>query len=700
MKIALVGNPNSGKTSIFNVLTGSNQKVGNWPGVTIEKKQGQLLADKNLTLIDLPGIYSLATTSPEENIAKNYLLSEDVDVIVNIVDGVNLERNLYLTMQLLEFNIPVVVAINMADLMKQQNITIDLERLQYRLDTNVVLMSVAKKEGFDELLQRIKKSVGQKVNLPRLTYNSQLETMINEVAQSTPNLTIYDRFKIINLLEEPTNVTDYDDNTKEQIADICNVGNKIFKQDLLSVITNERYRLIENILQFSLYTKEKRRHVGFILDKVLTNQWLAFPIFILIMWLIYYLAIQSIGTIGSDWINDVLFGKYVPDIMTKIMHIFGISHWLQDLVLNGIIAGVGSVIGFLPQIAILFFCLNILDDCGYMARISFVMDRLFRYLGLSGKSIIPLLVSTGCGVPGVMATRTIENADERKMTMMVSTFMPCSAKTAVIALIVGAFFSKQSWVAPIIYCISLLTIVISGLLLKNGPFFRRDEDVFVLELPDYHFPRLSSVFRQTWIKCKSFIKKAASIIFLSSVILWILAHCNWTLHFVPEDRSILASFGRALSFVFIPLGFSNWESTVAVLTSFIAKENIINTLGILYHKTVSSENGIELWQVLRDHYTVYSAFSFLVFNVLCTPCFAAIAALKRELNSIKEVGYIILFQCGMAYTVSFIIYQLSIVFFANHKWTIWTYLAILIIMSIVYGMLNRYGKQKGVKIDG
>ena len=494
MKIALVGNPNSGKTSIFNVLTGSNQKVGNWPGVTIEKKQGQLLADKNLTLIDLPGIYSLATTSPEENIAKNYLLSEDVDVIVNIVDGVNLERNLYLTMQLLEFNIPVVVAINMADLMKQQNITIDLERLQYRLDTNVVLMSVAKKEGFDELLQRIKKSVGQKVNLPRLTYNSQLETMINEVAQSTPNLTIYDRFKIINLLEEPTNVTDYDDNTKEQIADICNVGNKIFKQDLLSVITNERYRLIENILQFSLYTKEKRRHVGFILDKVLTNQWLAFPIFILIMWLIYYLAIQSLGTIGSDWINDVLFGKYVPDIMTKIMHIFGISHWLQDLVLNGIIAGVGSVIGFLPQIAILFFCLNILDDCGYMARISFVMDRLFRYLGLSGKSIIPLLVSTGCGVPGVMATRTIENADERKMTMMVSTFMPCSAKTAVIALIVGAFFSKQSWVAPIIYCISLLTIVISGLLLKNGPFFRRDEDVFVLGLPDYHFPRLSSVF--------------------------------------------------------------------------------------------------------------------------------------------------------------------------------------------------------------
>lgn len=695
MEVALIGNPNCGKTSIFNVLTGSNQKVGNWPGVTVEKKQGILLQESEINLIDLPGIYSLTTNSPEEEIAKNYLLKEKVDVIINLVDGTNLERNLYLTLQLLELNIPVIIAINMCDLMEQQNISIDLKRLEYQLDTSVIAVSAAKKIGLESLIKEIKKKVKTKVNLPRLMYSPQLEALVSEVEHSIKNISLEDRFLIISMLEDQKNADFLTAKEKENLQEICNTGQYVLKKDLLTVIIDERYQAIEKILHFSLYTKNSRQRLGRLIDKIVTNQWLAFPIFILIMWFVYYLSIQTIGTFCTDWINDVLLGTYIPNFLTNLMKSIDVSTWLQDLVLNGIVAGVGSVIGFLPQIAVLFLCLNILEDCGYMARIAFVMDRIFRYFGLSGKSFIPLLISTGCGVPGIMATRTIENPDERKMTILLSTFLPCSAKTAVIALIVGAFFEKNSFVAPSVYVISLLTIVISGLLLKNSPFFHRDESVFVMELPDYHIPHWPTIFRQTWIRCLSFVKKAASIIFVSSVILWIMSNCNWTFHLVSENNSILADLGRFFSFIFLPIGFGkHWQATVAVLTSFSAKENIINTLGILYHQTINSESGIELWQILRTNYTSFAAFSFLIFNVLCTPCFAAIGAMKRELGSNLLAFKVVFFQCGMAYIISFIIYQLSIYLVGHVKMTISTLIAFFLIILIIFSISKKVATRR------
>ena len=697
MKIALVGNPNCGKTSLFNVLTGSNQKVGNWPGVTIERKSGHLLQEPALEIIDLPGIYSLSATSKEEQIARDYLLSGEVDCLINLVDGTNLERNLYLTMQLLELNVPIVMAVNMCDVMKQQHISLDAERFAYQLDIPVVYVSAAKKIGLNELVKQVKQVATTKINLPRISYVPQLESLIEEVEQSVPSLTKNDRNLILSLLENQQLAARYPEAVQQEINEICQIGRRVFANDLMTVIIDERYQKIEQILQFSLYSKNSKQRLGRIVDKLVTNQWLAFPIFIFVMWLVYYLSIQTIGTMCTDWINDVLLGEYLPNLLTHWMNDFAITAWLQDLVLNGIVAGVGSVIGFLPQIAVLFFCLNILEDCGYMARIAFVMDRIFRTFGLSGKSFIPLLISTGCGVPGVMATRTIENEDERKMTIMLSTFMPCSAKTAIIALIVGAFFPTKTYIAPLVYVISILTIIISGLLLKNSPFFHRDQNVFVMELPEYHFPHWSTVFRQTWLRCLSFVRKAASIIFISSVILWVMSNCSWTFHLVAEDQSMLASVGRSLSFLFKPLGFGNWQATVAVISAFSAKENIINTLGILYHQTINSADGVEIWQVLRNNYTVYAAFSFLVFNILCTPCFAAIGAMKRELGNARETISVVLFQCFMAYVMSFLIYQYSLFFIAQQGFHLGTALAVMMTILMMIGIFYKTKRKDEVE---
>lgn len=698
MKVALVGNPNCGKTSIFNLLTGSHQKVGNWPGVTVEKRMGQFTKDQDITFVDLPGLYSLAASSVEERITRDFLLEEKPDCIVNVVDGTNLERNLYLTVQLLELNLPVILLVNMYDLMKQQNITIDIERLKYKLDIDVIYFSASKKIGLNKLQTSLYEIIKKPIYLPRVSYNAKLESMVNEVTTSLPDYDQTRRFEIIQMLE--TGSFDHlDQNDQKQLKDIRQVGQHIFKKDLMTVIINERYKLIDTILKFTLYAKDPKQKLGRKIDKIITNKWLAFPIFILVMWLVYYLSIQTIGTMCSDWVNDVLLGEYLPNLLTSIMNNFAIVDWLQDLVINGIFAGVGAVLGFLPQIAVLFLCLNILEDCGYMSRIAFVMDRVFRYFGLSGKSFIPLLISTGCGVPGIMATRTIENPDERKITIMLSTFLPCSAKTAVIALIVGAFFNHQTWVAPLVYLISILTIIISGLLLKNSPFFHRDKEVFVMELPDYHFPHWNTVFRQTWIRCVSFVKRATTIIFVSSVVLWILSNCSWTFKLVKSNQSMLADIGRLFAFMFVPLGFGNWQETVAVLSSFSAKENIINTLGILYHKTVTSTDGVEIWQSLRNQHTVYSAFSFLVFNILCTPCFAAIGAMKRELGTNKSAVLVVCFQCGMAYLISLIIYQMSLIFLAHQPITIWTIIALIVLICLSFGMIYKF-KKKGSLNNG
>ena len=695
MRIALIGNPNAGKTSLFNELTGSHQTVGNWPGVTVEHKEGVVKDHQDIQVVDLPGIYSLSPYSPEELVARDYLVHHSPDCVVNIVDGSNLERNLFLTLQLLDMHLPMVVAVNMADIMEKRGIHLDVDRLSYLLGVPVVLISAMKANGLEAMIQLCRKAGQKSVTPDNIEYDKRLESAISEVIQlmhRTMTPTAMDRWQAIQLLEADHQVKqDLATLTTEdhlEIEEIRLMTESLFHDDIVDVIAGERYALIDQMLSFALQSEAQSHRLGQKIDRVVTNRWLAFPIFALIMWGVYYLAIQTVGTWGSDWINNQLVGTYIPQLMTKWMNAIHVLPWVQDLINNGIVAGVGAVLGFLPQILILFLCLNILEDCGYMARVAFVMDRLFRKIGLSGKSFIPILIATGCGVPGVMSTRTIESKAERRSTIMLATFMPCSAKTTVIALIAGAFFPTKSWVAPVVYFISLATIVLSGLILKKSQYFQRDRSVFMMELPNYHWPYMKNVIRQTGNRCISFVKKAGTIIFASSVVLWLLSHFNWMLQLTDENHSILASIGKLLSFIFIPLGFGHWQATVSVLAGFSAKENIVNTLGILYHTPVSSDTGVELFTTLRAHYTMASAFSLLTFNVLCTPCFAAIGAMRRELGNIKQTLSTIAFQCGMAYVMTFIVYQCVLFFTTGHFG--WGMIGSMVaVVALVYLVMRR-----------
>lgn len=695
MRIALMGNPNAGKTSVFNELTGSHQTVGNWPGVTVEHKEGKIKNHQDIQVIDLPGIYSLSPYTPEELVARDYLVHHSPDCVVNIVDGSNLERNLFLTLQLLDMHLPMVVAVNMADIMEKRGIHLDIDRLSYLLGVPVVLISAMKSNGLEDMIQLCYKE-GKKESIPdNVEYDKRLESAISEVIKvmhRTMEPSMMDRWHAIKLLEEDHEVkkelTQLTEKDHMEIREIRLMTESLFHDDIVDVIASERYALIDQMLSFAVQSEAQSHKIGQKIDRVVTNRWLAFPIFALIMWGVYYLAIQTIGTWGSDWINDKLVGEYVPNFMTHWMNAIHVVPWVQDLVNNGIVAGVGAVLGFLPQILVLFLCLNILEDCGYMARVAFVMDRLFRRIGLSGKSFIPILVTTGCGVPGIMATRTIESEAERRSTIMLATFMPCSAKTTVIALVAGAFFPTKSWIAPVVYFISLATIVISGLILKKSRYFQRDRSVFMMELPNYHLPYMKNVIRQTGNRCISFVKKAGTIIFASSVVLWLLSHFTWTLQLTDENHSILASIGKVLSFIFIPLGFGNWQSTVSVLSGFSAKENIVNTLGILYHTPVASDTGVELFDTLRSNYSAVEAFSLLTFNVLCTPCFAAIGAMRRELGSVKRTISAIAFQCGIAYIVTFIVYQFSLVI-TTGRFGIGFFGAIIAFIGVIYLIIRR-----------
>ena len=690
-QIALVGNPNSGKTSTFNVLTGSNQYVGNWPGVTVERKSGLLKQNKNICIQDLPGIYSLSSYSPEEVVARDYLYTNDASGIINIIDASNLERNLYLTLQLMEFGLPMILGLNMMDIVKKSGQKLNIEKLSYALGLPAVAMSALKKQGMKELTKACEKMIANPQIGNTVTYDDRLEAALNEIATiiegkvSKQHL----RFVTIKLFERDELVNARLTLTpaeQKEIAEIIEITEKIFDDTAEAIIINERYEAISRITALCLV-----KHTSFELsfsdkiDRVVTNRFLALPIFAFVMWAVYYLSIQTVGTMGTDWINDVLFGQWVPDLTTKILESWQVAPWMQGLIVDGIIAGVGAVLGFLPQLLVLFFCLAILEDCGYMARIAFVMDRMLRRFGLSGKSFIPILVSTGCGVPGVMATRTIESEKDRRLTIMVTTFMPCSAKLPIIGLVAGAFFPHHSWVAPSAYFVSIISIILSAISLKKTKLFSGEATPFIMELPPYHFPQMKNVFLQMMQRGHSFVKKAGTIIFATSVLIWFTMNFNFRLQMVAANQSILASFGHLLAPLFIPLGWGNWQGAVASMTGLIAKENVINTFGILYKNASEvSETGKEFWQAMHLDFTAVSAYAFLTFNLLCAPCFAAIGAIHREMASVKWTWLAILYQCGFAYVISMMIYQFGHLFFEGGRLNVWTCLSLMAAAYFVY----------------
>lgn len=690
-QIALVGNPNSGKTSTFNVLTGSNQSIGNWPGVTVERKSGLLKQNKNICIQDLPGIYSLSSYSPEEVVARDYLYTNNASGIINIIDTSNLERNLYLTLQLMEFGLPMILGLNMMDIVKKSGQKLNIDKLSYALGLPAVAMSALKKQGMKELTKACEKMIANPKIGNTITYDDRLEAAFNEIATiiegkvSKQHL----RFVTIKLFERDELVNARLTLTpaeQKEIAEIIEITEKIFDDTAEAIIINERYEAISRITALCLV-----KHTSFELsfsdkiDRVVTNRFLALPIFAFVMWAVYYLSIQTVGTMGTDWINDVLFGQWVPDLTTKILESWQVAPWMQGLIVDGIIAGVGAVLGFLPQLLVLFFCLAILEDCGYMARIAFVMDRMLRRFGLSGKSFIPILVSTGCGVPGVMATRTIESEKDRRLTIMVTTFMPCSAKLPIIGLVAGAFFPHHSWVAPSAYFVSIISIILSAISLKKTKLFSGEATPFIMELPPYHFPQMKNVFLQMMQRGHSFVKKAGTIIFATSVLIWFTMNFNFRLQMVAANQSILASFGHLLAPLFIPLGWGNWQGAVASMTGLIAKENVINTFGILYKNASEvSETGKEFWQAMHLDFTAVSAYAFLTFNLLCAPCFAAIGAIHREMASVKWTWLAILYQCGFAYVISMMIYQFGHLFFEGGSLNVWTCLSLMAAAYFVY----------------
>lgn len=808
MKIALAGNPNSGKTTLFNALTGSNQFVGNWPGVTVEKKEGKLKGFKEVTLIDLPGIYSLSPYTLEEVVARNYLLQEKPDAILNIVDGTNLERNLYLTTQLLELGVPLVMAINMSDVVAKNGEKIDTAALEKALGCTVVEISALKGVGIREAAQQAvlaakSAKAGKVVHRFHEKVEEALDTISAKITQVPEE---QKRFYAIKLFER-------DEKIKENLQSVPDVESIItaledeMDDDAESIITNERYEYIASIIK-GCYQKRKARGMTTSdkIDRVVTNRWAALPIFAVVMFIVYYLSVTTVGTIFTDWANDGLFGDgwhlagvgasayaedseayalesskvdaymeaakeagvdveaisamreegetdvavisefesaasaanvqgtlelynddtgeveetltvtaadfaaaiqaeepdpnaygvWVPGIPVLVKNGLNAIHcaaWLQDLLLNGIVAGVGAVLGFVPQMLVLFLLLAILESCGYMARIAFIMDRIFRKFGLSGKSFIPMLIGTGCGVPGVMASRTIENDRDRKMTIMTTTFIPCSAKLPIIALISGALFGGAWWVAPSAYFVGVAAIVLSGIILKKTKMFAGDPAPFVMELPAYHLPTISNVLRSMWERGWSFIKKAGTVILLATIFVWFTSNYGFSENgFGPVgmENSILAGIGNAIAWLFIPLGWGDWKAAVAAFTGLIAKENVVGTFGVLFGGLDEvAENGWQVWAMMRESFTAVSAYSFLVFNLLCAPCFAAIGAIKREMNNAKWTWFAIGYQCGFAYVVSLCIYQIGTLI-TTGAFGVFTAIAFLLVIGMIYLLVRPY----------
>lgn len=790
IRIALAGNPNCGKTTLFNSLTGSNQFVGNWPGVTVEKKEGRLKKRGDVTITDLPGIYSLSPYTLEEVVARKYLADERPDAILNIVDGTNLERNLYLTTQLLELGIPVVVAINMMDIVTKNGDDINLKELSRELGCKVLAISALKGTGITEAAEAAILSAQEKRPVPHHSFSGAVEHAIAHIEEAAVhNLPPeQQRFYAIKIFERDEKILDklqLDKRILNHIESDIKAAEEELDDDAESIITNERYVYISSILK-GCYKKKNagRLSTSDKIDRVVTNRWAALPIFAVVMFLVYFVSVTTVGTWATDWANDGVFGDgwhvlgigsaeyedesgefaqsqamaeafeaaadesgvdplnaadltataviyddegniseeipvdfaaysqavsmeepdpadygvWVPGIPVMLgnwLESINTAPWLQGLILDGIVGGVGAVLGFVPQMLVLFLLLAFLEACGYMARIAFVMDRIFRRFGLSGKSFIPMLIGTGCGVPGIMASRTIENDRDRKMTIMTTTFIPCGAKLPIIALIAGALFGGAWWVAPSAYFIGIAAIVVSGIMLKKTKLFSGDPAPFVMELPAYHFPTAGNVLRSMWERGWSFIKKAGTIILLSAIILWFLMNFgfeNGGFGMVESlNNSVLANIGNAIAWIFIPLGFGNWQSAVATVTGLIAKENVVGTFGVLFGGLSEvSENGWQIWANMREVFTPLAAYSFLAFNLLCAPCFAAMGAIKREMNNWRWTAFAIAYQCGFAYAVSLIIYQLGLLFTGsiNIPGTI----AALAVLGVMIYLMARPGK--------
>lgn len=788
VKIALAGNPNCGKTTLFNALTGSNQFVGNWPGVTVEKKEGKLRKHENIVMMDLPGIYSLSPYTLEEVVARNYLISERPDAILNIVDGTNLERNLYLTTQLTELGIPVVIAVNMMDVVAKNGDHINIEELSRELGCRVVEISALRRTGVMEAAEAAITAAASTKTVPMHTFSGAVEHAIAHIEEAALDEVPPEqqRWYAIKIFERDEKVCEQLALGKELIshieADIKTAEDEL-DDDAESIVTNERYVYIASILKGSYRKKNTGKLTSSDkIDRIVTNRWLALPVFAAVMFLVYFVSVTTVGTWATDWANDGVFGDgwhflgigssayaeatdayvvpstiveafetaaegagltptdattlsatayfyddngvvteeipvtyasyleaaavsapepsaygiWVPGVPAALggwLESIGTAQWLQGLLLNGIVAGVGAVLGFVPQMLVLFLFLAFLEACGYMARIAFVMDRIFRKFGLSGKSFIPMLIGTGCGVPGIMASRTIENERDRRMTIITTTFIPCGAKLPIIALIAGAMFGGAAWVAPSAYFIGILAIVVSGILLKKTSMFAGDPAPFVMELPAYHLPTASNVLRSMWERGWSFIQKAGTIILLATMFVWFTSNFGFvggTFGMVEESASILAVIGGAIAFLFQPLGWGNWQGAVATITGLIAKENVVGTFGVLFGGfSEVAENGWQIWANMRAVFTPLSAFSFLIFNLLCAPCFAAMGAIKREMNSTKWTLFAIGYQCGFAYAIALVVYQLGMLFTGQGN-VVGSIVAFAIVAFLVWMLVKPY----------
>ena len=708
VKIALAGNPNCGKTTLFNALTGSNQFVGNWPGVTVEKKEGKLKGHKDVIIMDLPGIYSLSPYTLEEVVARNYLIGERPDAIINIIDGTNIERNLYLSTQIMELGIPVIMAVNMIDILEKTGDKIHLDKLSKKLGCEVVAISALKGTGIKEAANKAVKLAQKKQTAETVhEFSKDAEAIIDKVEYKLTGSVPEEqkRFFAIKLLEKDDKIKDQMKATIDVSAEIKEMEDK-FDDDTESIITNERYVYISSIIGDCL-TKSKAKGeltTSDKIDRIVTNRWLALPIFAVIMWIVYYISVTTVGAFVTDWTNDVLFGEIIPPAIEKLLVSVHCAAWLQGLILDGIVAGVGAVLGFVPQMLVLFIFLAFLESCGYMARVAFIMDRIFRKFGLSGKSFIPMLIGTGCGVPGVMASRTIENDRDRKMTIMTTTFIPCGAKLPIIALIAGALFDGASWVAPSAYFVGIAAIICSGIILKKTKMFAGDPAPFVMELPAYHMPTVGNVLRSMWERGWSFIKKAGTIITLSTILLWFLMSFGWVdgsfgmLEAEQLNDSILASIGNVIAPLFAPLGWGDWKMAVAAVTGLIAKENVVGTFGILFGFAEVAENGTEIWGQLAGSMTAVAAYSFLVFNLLCAPCFAAMGAIKREMNNAKWFWFAIGYQTLLAYVVSLCIYQIGTLITVG-TFGVGTVVAFILIIGFLYLLFRPYKESKTLKVS-
>jgi len=709
IEIALAGNPNSGKTTLFNILTGSNQYVGNWPGVTVEKKEGKYKQDKNVTICDLPGIYSLSPYTLEEVVARNYLVNERPDVILNIVDGTNLERNLYLTTQLMELGVPVVIAINMMDVVKKNGDKINIEKLSDAIGCPIVQISALKGNGVDEAVTAAIEAAKMGRRVPSYIFSGTVEHTIAHIEEAAIHHMPDDeqRWYAVKIFERDQKVIEelkLEKSVIEHIeGDIVKVE-KLLDDDSESIIVNERYNYIVNLIR-NCY---KRKNAGRLtisdkIDAIVTNRILALPIFALAMWLVYYISIGSVGNWTVGFMNDTLFGEWIIPAVSEGLAGFGVQAWLVSLVADGIVGGVGAVLGFVPQMVILFLLLSLLEDCGYMSRVAFIMDRIFRKFGLSGKSFIPMLVATGCGVPGIMASRTIEQDRDRKMTIMTTGFIPCGAKMPIVGMIAGALFGGNAWIAVSAYFIGIAAVVVTGLIFKKTKLFAGNPAPFVMELPAYHAPVAANIFRTTWERGWSFIKRAGSVIWLASVVIWVLNSISFDggIHYIADGskgKSILEVIGGAIAWIFSPLGFGNWQSAVATVLGLMAKEEVVGTFGTLSsmaNADLALEGNSAMYSVISSEFFGSSAlagFSFMVFNLLCAPCFAAMGAIRREMNNWKWTVGTIVYMCTFAYAVALMIYQFGSWFIGKGD-IVGTVAASVVLALFVY-LLARKNKYK------